>query len=107
MYYFDVNLVKDNILRPSSSLNQPLKSLNYAKNYLADILPSYKQRIIYLSSDLVVMDDIAKLWVTEYCHANFTKYFMIYDLIPFYKRLLSRKGCYFNTCVMVIDLVKW
>eukprot|EP01018_Ginkgo_biloba_P026435 Gb_30431 [translate_table: standard] len=117
MYYFDINLVEDKI---SSSIRQALdQPLNYARSYLADILPSCVQRIIYLDSDLVVVDDIAKLWGTnlqshvlgapEYCHANFTKYFTdSFWFDPVLSRTFEgREACYFNTGVMVIDLVKW
>jgi lipopolysaccharide biosynthesis glycosyltransferase len=43
------------------------------------------RHVIYLDSDLVLVDDVARLWRTDlagrtvgapkYCHANFTKYF--------------------------------
>ena len=70
----------------SISVGQALEQpLNYAHNYLDEILEPCVNRVIYLDSDLVVVDDIAKLWwtelgkrtvgVLEYCHANFTKYF--------------------------------
>ena len=53
------NIVKNKI---SYSIRQALdQPLNYARTYLADILPSCLGRIIYLDSDLVVVDDIAKL----------------------------------------------
>ncbi|CAH8364008.1 unnamed protein product [Eruca vesicaria subsp. sativa] len=68
-------------------------------------------RVICLDSDISSWyDDITKLWNTtltgsrvigapEYCHANFTKYFTS----TFWS---GRKPCYFNTGVMVMDLVK-
>ena len=71
----------------SSSIWQaPKNPLNYAQNYLGDILDSCIDRVIYLDFDVVVVNDIVKLWETnltsmrvikapEYCHANFTKYF--------------------------------
>ncbi|KAK8506568.1 hypothetical protein V6N13_103429 [Hibiscus sabdariffa] len=63
-----------------SALDCPL---NYARSYLADLLPSCVHRVVYLDSDLVLVDDIAKLAATqlgdnsvlaapEYCNANFT-----------------------------------
>ena len=70
-----------------SSIRQALKNqLNYARNYLGYILDSCINRVIYHDSDVVVVDDIVKLWETnltsmhvieapEYYHANFTKYF--------------------------------
>ncbi|KAA8529205.1 hypothetical protein F0562_033996 [Nyssa sinensis] len=96
LYHFDTNLVKGKI---SSSIRRALdQPLNYARFSLADLLPTTVNRIIYCDSDLIVVDDIAKLWTInlnsnvlgapEYCHANFTNYF-------------TPNG------VMVIDLEKW
>ncbi|MBA0578935.1 hypothetical protein Gorai_021206, partial [Gossypium raimondii] len=116
-YYFDPAIVRNLI---SSSVRQALEQpLNYARNYLADLLEPCVRRVIYLDSDLVVVDDIAKLWSTnlgsrtigapEYCHANFTKYFTsgFWSAERFSGTFKGRKPCYFNTGVMVIDLVKW
>ncbi|KAG2303314.1 hypothetical protein Bca52824_031965 [Brassica carinata] len=74
---------------PSDLLLHPLRlglSLNYARSYLADLLPPCVRRVVYLDSDLILVDDIAKLSATdlgrdsvlaapEYCNANFTSYF--------------------------------
>ncbi|THU69003.1 hypothetical protein C4D60_Mb08t09770 [Musa balbisiana] len=70
----------------STSVQQaPEQSLNYARNYLGDILERCVNRVIYLDSDLVVLDDIGKqcrarlgsraVGACEYCYANFIKYF--------------------------------
>ncbi|KAF5741033.1 hypothetical protein HS088_TW10G00028 [Tripterygium wilfordii] len=105
----------------SASVRQALENpLNYARNYLGDILDSQIERVIYLDSDLVVLDDIRNLWninltgksvigAPEYCHANFTKYFTeSFWTDPSLSQVFnSRKTCYFNTGVMVMDLVKW
>nr|AAM63375.1 putative glycosyl transferase [Arabidopsis thaliana] len=104
----------------SSSVRQALEQpLNYARSYLADLLEPCVNRVIYLDSDLVVVDDIAKLWKTslgsriigapEYCYANFTKYFTggFWSEERFSGTFRGRKPCYFNTGVMVIDLKKW
>ncbi|KAF7804895.1 putative galacturonosyltransferase-like 7 [Senna tora] len=117
VYYFDPKRVKNLI---STSVRQALQQpLNYARNYLADLLVSCVERVIYLDSDLVVVDDISKLWSTslgsrtigapEYCHANFTKYFTaaFWSNRRFSATFARRKSCYFNTGVMVMDLVKW
>lgn len=117
IYHFDIELVKNRI---SSSVRQALEQpLNYARNYLADLLETCVRRVIYLDSDLVLVDDILKLWNTklgshtvgapEYCHANFTKYFSasFWTDPGLFSTFEGRKPCYFNTGVMVIDLVKW
>uniref|UniRef100_A0A5B7A651 Hexosyltransferase n=1 Tax=Davidia involucrata TaxID=16924 RepID=A0A5B7A651_DAVIN len=105
----------------SSSIRQALENpLNYARNYLGDILDPCVGRVIYLDSDVVLVDDVHKLWnitltesrvigAPEYCQANFTKYFTDnFWSDPVMSRVFgSRKPCYFNTGVMVMDLVKW
>ncbi|TMW99903.1 hypothetical protein EJD97_001730 [Solanum chilense] len=102
-----------------SALDCPL---NYARNYLADLLPQKLQKVVYLDSDLVLVDDIAELAATpltgdsvlaapEYCNANFTTYFTPTFWsnpslsLTFANR--NRRPCYFNTGVMVIDLERW
>ncbi|KAB5544000.1 hypothetical protein DKX38_012112 [Salix brachista] len=117
VYRFDSNRVRGKI---SKSIRQALdQPLNYARIYLADIIPSDVKRVIYLDSDLVVVDDIAKLWevdleekvlaAPEYCHANFTNYFSnLFWFDPVLaKTFHGRRPCYFNTGVMVVDVEKW
>ncbi|GAB4828909.1 hypothetical protein Ancab_018570 [Ancistrocladus abbreviatus] len=117
VYHFDPNLVKGKI---SASVRRALdQPLNYARIYLADLLPISVTRIIYLDSDLVLVDDVAKLWTIhlhhhvlgapEYCHANFTSYFTdkFWNNPQFSRTFQGREACYFNTGVMVIDLRKW
>ncbi|CAA7406080.1 unnamed protein product [Spirodela intermedia] len=117
VYFFDPERVRGLI---STSVRQALEQpLNYARNYLAEVLEPCVERVVYLDSDLVVVDDVAKLWGTslgssavgapEYCHANFTKYFT--DRFWSEPRLAAaftgRRPCYFNTGVMVFDLARW
>lgn len=117
IYHFEARLVRDRI---SSSVRQALEHpLNYARNYMADMLEPCVRRVIYLDSDLVVVDDIFKLWMTrlgshtvaapEYCHANFSKYFSssFWGDPVLTRTFQGRKPCYFNSGVMVIDLDKW
>ncbi|KAL9679025.1 hypothetical protein QQ045_016878 [Rhodiola kirilowii] len=117
LYHFDSSIVNNKI---SSSVRRALdQPLNYARIYLADLLPRTVTRIIYFDSDLILVDDVAKLWsidlknrvlgAPEYCHANFTHYFThkFWSNPNFAKSLAGRKPCYFNTGVMVIDLWKW
>ena len=117
IYHFDANLVRDRI---SSSVRQALEQpLNYARNYLAELLEPCVGKVIYLDSDLIVVDDIFKLWNTslgshiigapEYCHANFTKYFSssFWSDPDLSNTFDGRNPCYFNTGVMIMDLTKW
>lgn len=117
VYRFDANRVRGLI---SKSIRQALdQPLNYARIYLADIIPAEVKRVIYLDSDLVVVDDISKLWrvdlngkvvaAPEYCHANFTAYFTqaFWSDPSLSKTFWGRKPCYFNTGVMVVDVEKW
>ncbi|KAI5678636.1 hypothetical protein M9H77_09586 [Catharanthus roseus] len=117
MYYFDPTLVNHLI---SSSIRRALdQPLNYARIYLADLLPVTVNRIIYFDSDLIVVDDISKLWkinlsshilgAPEYCHANFTHYFTsrFWSNPLFSNTLKNRTPCYFNTGVMVLNLNGW
>ncbi|KAL9226281.1 hypothetical protein vseg_002112 [Gypsophila vaccaria] len=108
----------------SSSIRHALENpLNYARNYLGDILDTCVTRVIYLDSDVILVDDIHKLWNTtlsgthiigapEYCHANFTSYFTEYfwSEASSLKKTFSgrpRPPCYFNTGVMIMDLGRW
>ncbi|KAJ6730016.1 GLYCOSYLTRANSFERASE 8 DOMAIN-CONTAINING PROTEIN [Salix viminalis] len=84
VYTFDDSSVSRLI---STSIRSALDCpLNYARSYLANIIPLCVRRVVYLDSDLVLVDDIAKLAATplgeqsvlaapEYCNANFTSYF--------------------------------
>ncbi|XP_059632606.1 probable galacturonosyltransferase-like 4 [Cornus florida] len=117
LYQFDSSRVHGKI---SKSIRQALdQPLNYARIYLADILPSNVSRVIYLDSDVIVVDDIAKLWevdledkvvaAPEYCHANITNYFTeaFWSDENLAKVFEGRRACYFNTGVMVLDIDRW
>ncbi|KAM6549924.1 hypothetical protein CsatB_021600 [Cannabis sativa] len=126
LYLFKESVVTNLI---SSSIRQALNNpLNYARSYLAELLDSCVDRVIYLDSDTIVVDDIKKLWevtlsgsrvigAPEYCHANFQSYFseefwsdieMVSEAFEGNNNNNEKKSpCYFNTGVMVMDLVKW
>ncbi|KAF7828810.1 putative galacturonosyltransferase-like 1 [Senna tora] len=100
-----------------SALDCPL---NYARNYLPNLLPPRVRKVVYLDSDLILVDDIAKLAATplgahavlaapEYCNANFTTYFTptFWSNPSLSLTFAGRRPCYFNTGVMVIDLERW
>ncbi|KAA8528614.1 hypothetical protein F0562_035969 [Nyssa sinensis] len=118
VYHFDDSAVAGLI---STSIRSALDCpLNYARSYLANILPLCVRKVVYLDSDLVLVDDIAKLAATplgddsvlaapEYCNANFTAYFTptFWSNPSLSSTFANRKPCYFNTGVMVIDLDRW
>ncbi|CAN8254781.1 unnamed protein product [Cochlearia groenlandica] len=121
IYPYDVAAISGLI---STSIRSALDSpLNYARNYLAEILPTCLSRVVYLDSDLILVDDVLNLFSTqipndvvlaapEYCNANFTTYFTpTFWSNPSLSITLSlhrlRPPCYFNTGVMVIELKKW
>ncbi|KAL1821929.1 hypothetical protein ACET3Z_016798 [Daucus carota] len=118
VYNFDDDSVARLI---STSIRSALDCpLNYARSYLPNILPNCVRKIVYLDSDLILVDDIAKLSETplgedsvlaapEYCNANFTSYFTptFWSNPSLSLTFANRKACYFNTGVMVIDLDRW
>ncbi|KAJ7974487.1 Hexosyltransferase [Quillaja saponaria] len=118
VYVFNQKLVQNLI---SSSIRQALENpLNYARSYLADMLEPCVKRVIYLDSDTIVVDDIQKLWgisltgskvigAPEYCHANFNGYFSseFWSDPEFFRVFAGKRLCYFNTGVMVMDLMRW
>ncbi|XP_004499118.1 probable galacturonosyltransferase-like 1 [Cicer arietinum] len=118
VYNFDDSIVSGLI---STSIRSALDCpLNYARSYLANLIPLCVKKIVYLDSDLILIDDIIKLASTqlgqknvlaapEYCNANFTFYFTptFWSNPSLSLTFANRKACYFNTGVMVIDLEKW
>ncbi|KAK4260020.1 hypothetical protein QN277_003196 [Acacia crassicarpa] len=118
IYPFDDTTVSGFI---SSSIRSALDCpLNYARSYLANLLPTSVRKVVYLDSDLVLVDDIAELAATplgsnsvlaapEYCKANFTYYFTpsFWSNPSLSLTFAGRRACYFNTGVMVIDLERW
>ncbi|GAA0167937.1 glycosyltransferase [Lithospermum erythrorhizon] len=118
IYQFDDSTIAGLI---STSIRSALDCpLNYARSYLANILPPCVKRVIYLDSDVILVDEIAKLAHTplgedhvlaapEYCNANFTTYFTptFWSNPSLSLTFVDRKACYFNTGVMVIDLERW
>ncbi|KAK4754699.1 hypothetical protein SAY87_002803 [Trapa incisa] len=118
VYGFDqsrLNHLISPAVRPA--LDSPL---NYARNYLAEMLEPCIDRVIYLDSDVIVVDDIRKLWAVrlsklsiigapEYCHTDFNKYFTdeFWSDSGLSSVFKGKKPCYFNTGVMVMDLSRW
>ncbi|CAL9196851.1 unnamed protein product [Musa hybrid cultivar] len=123
VYPFRAELVSGLI---SSSVRVALQNpLNYVRAYLADLIDSCVQRVVYLDSDVIVVDDVRRLWddaaarldsaaavvaAPEYCHANFTRYFAPTFWAEGGAQAFAgrrHRPCYFNTGVMVMDLRRW
>ncbi|KAL2346348.1 hypothetical protein Fmac_000348 [Flemingia macrophylla] len=120
LYTFDDSHVSGLI---STSIRSALDCpLNYARSYLPNLLPMCVRRVVYLDSDLILVDDIAKLAQTplgdhavlaapQYCNANFTSYFTpTFWSTPSLSLTFAHRRttpCYFNTGVMVIHLSRW
>ncbi|KAL5984540.1 putative galacturonosyltransferase-like 4 [Asimina triloba] len=117
VYRFNSTRVRGKISKSIRiALDQPL---NYARIYLSHIITPDVRRVIYLDSDIVVVDDIRRLWevglegkvvgAPEYCHANFTEYFTdaFWSDPALAGTFRGRKPCYFNTGVMVMDIEEW
>ncbi|CAI9109577.1 OLC1v1009421C1 [Oldenlandia corymbosa var. corymbosa] len=118
VYSFSTQRVRSLI---TSSIRRALDNpLNYARTYLADIIEPCVKRVIYLDSDVILADDIQKLWSVRvtgdrvigaptYCHANFTNYFTdnFWSDPQLSKTFEGKKPCYFNTGVMIMELERW
>ncbi|CAM8935942.1 unnamed protein product [Rhodiola kirilowii] len=118
VYEFDDSAVTGLI---STSIRSALDCpLNYARSYLANIMPRCVRRVVYLDSDLILVDEIAHLASTEltngavlsapeYCDANFTSYFTpsFWSNPSLSLTFSNLRACYFNTGVMIIDLDRW
>ncbi|XP_078430527.1 putative galacturonosyltransferase-like 2 [Wolffia australiana] len=113
----------------SSSIRAALDSpLNYARSYLDKLLRGgagdCPRRVVYLDSDVILVDDIRRLAATpladpdsalaapEHCNANLAAYFTpSFWANPALSGTLGlgqrRRPCYFNTGVMVMDLDRW
>ncbi|KAG0614822.1 hypothetical protein M758_6G206100 [Ceratodon purpureus] len=116
-YTFDESSVKSRISHAvRHALEEPL---NYARFYLAHMIDPCVKKIIYLDSDVLVLDRIEELWLTnmgnstvgtpEYCHANFPSYFTENFWInsSLASTFANKKPCYFNSGMMLINLDRW
>ncbi|KAL9670410.1 hypothetical protein QQ045_007962 [Rhodiola kirilowii] len=89
-YTIDLDLIASFV---SNSIRSALDSpRNYARIYLAKILPTSISKVVYLDSDIILVDDVAHLAefqndvvlaAPEYCNVNFTSYSMPLFLLVF------------------------
>lgn len=87
----------------------------YAKLFIPYILPLHIKRVIFLDVDMIVLNDISKLWYLDLgdniigaVQDHYIKYIEAWDGIKNYKELGFENGRkYFNAGLLIIDLEKW
>jgi lipopolysaccharide biosynthesis glycosyltransferase len=112
--WFKTNaVIPDNIKIPVDKSAFPLTT--YLRLFAPYILPEGTQKYIYLDVDMIVLEDISKLWQTN---LNGNLIAAVQDLsetagsawggIPNYKELgIASEAKYFNAGMMIVDVVKW
>lgn len=98
---FDVNLVKHTVLRASH-----LSRAAYARLFLPELLPNL-DRVIWLDTDVLVLEDLSALWRVDLNGALVAA--VPDDFIDPLEIAAtnSRRGEYFNSGVMVLNLALW
>jgi lipopolysaccharide biosynthesis glycosyltransferase len=86
----------------------------YLRLYVGELLPKDVDRVIYLDVDLLVESDLSELWREEFGQAivlavrNYTRSIMRSHLpLPGIDEATRRKGKYFNSGVMLVNLDRW
>lgn len=90
-----VNVYKNNFIRGRIS------RIGIARLLLPEVLPKSVHRVIYLDSDVIVSDDIAKLYNTD------LKNNPIGMVIDAYSIRMYKKPDYYNSGVIIMDVDKW
>ena len=86
-------------------LNLHASVANYYRLLMADLLPNYLRKILYLDSDIIFKTDIGELWQTDV-----SEYYVAAVAEPFYDCSylgFASEDKYFNSGVMLINLDKW
>lgn len=86
----------------------------YYRLFITELLPSRIDRVIYLDCDLVVKDDLSKLWEAD---LDNTYVLAVRDMwvpyvssvagVPYQKLGIMADSKYFNSGVLLINLQKW
>lgn len=86
----------------------------YYRLFMAELLPAEIERVIYLDCDLVVKDNLKKLWEADF---NDNYVLAVQDIwvpyvssmkgVPYEKLQIPADSKYFNSGVLVINLRKW
>lgn len=86
----------------------------YYRLFISELLPSSIDRVIYLDCDLVVKDDLSKLWEAELDNKYvlavrdiWVPYVSSVAGVPYQKLGIMADSKYFNAGVLLINLQKW
>ncbi len=95
----------DNAQFENLHLTRHFPSICYYRFQLGSVLPEQVTRVIYLDPDIIVTDDIQKLWGVEQGNKWLSA-------VPFSSRRLSILGLsksagYFNSGVLLMNLTEW
>lgn len=99
---------------PLSSSWDHITKTTYLRLFLPELIPNHIKKVIYLDGDIIVMDNISKLWEQELSGKTIGA---VQDFIPFinlqgskidYSKLgIDDYSKNFNAGVLLIDLRKW
>lgn len=114
MYWFKTSeAVPSNVTIPNDKSAFPITT--YLRLFAPHILPKGTKKYIYLDVDMIVLEDISKLWnvdlngniiagVQDLCETAGSEW----GGIPNYKELgIAPETLYFNAGMMVVDQEKW
>ena len=98
-------------------LSNRINEVSYYRLLLGNIIPEEINKVIYLDSDLIVFDDIKKLWDIDLYNkivgavpdvGQHTRYVSSNRAIALYKELnIPEHSLYFNAGVLIINLERW
>jgi len=99
---------------PAELQHITVSAATYYRLFITELLPSSIDRVIYLDCDLVVKDDLRKLWEADFKDAYvlavqdlWVPYVSSMKGVPYQKLGIPTDSKYFNAGVLVINLQKW
>lgn len=103
-----------NAATPAELQHITASAATYYRLFITELLPSTVERVIYLDCDLVVKDDLRKLWDADFKDAYvlavqdmWVPYVSSVKGVPYEELGIPTDSKYFNAGVLVINLKKW
>jgi len=103
-----------NTATPAELQHITASAATYYRLFITELLPSTTERAIYLDCDLVVKDDLRKLWDADFKDAYvlavqdlWVPYVSSINGVPYEELGIPGDSKYFNAGVLVINLQKW